>query len=629
MRETDTNRETLLKRLSELFGSYRAEWSQQDMFRHFSEPAYFSDLICYRPCVLQGGRGSGKTTALKGLTYQGQYELHGCDVKRFDSEIPFVGLYHRVDTNHVRAFSGGGVDEITWRKLFGHYFNLMIVADVVEFLVWHREKQSDDKILAIEDMRQILQRLYIDARCESYEGLNAVITNSLCDFQNVINNIGSYNPADARLSLIGEPIDYILSKIRSLGQFKKKCFYIILDEYENFEDYQQVVVNTLIKHAAKNFTFKIGVKEAGWRKKHTLDQDEYLYDPADYALIDISKKLGEGNKFFEFAKSVCEKRFMLLNDGVPFDVVGALENLTIEELAVRLGVVDHELLRAYDELPKSLIKKLGDSTPLFRFAIAFWAKAHGIPLREEVQNAIDDRTSWNTRYDNYKYHFLFKIRTGRGSGRSGHRQMLYCGFETYVKLASNNIRFLMELIYKTFERHIEEVGVLSQRVSAEVQTEAARQIGEKNLAQLECIEKDGPRIVRLLWGMGRVFELLAKEKEPGTPEVVQFYVEGGVRDKEMEDLFSVAVKNLALIRFPGNKLDGSQTKSYDYCIHPIFAPYFNYSYRKKRKMPLLLLELKGLSETPDKCVESVYRRYKDRENCHTGASEQLSFGLWG
>ena len=619
------NKDELLKRLSSLFGSYRAEWSRKDMFRHFSEPAYFADLMNFRPCVLQGGRGSGKTTALRGLTYQGQYELIGSDINRFDSDVLFIGLYHRVDTNHVRAFSGGNVDEIVWRKLFGHYFNLIVIADIVDFLNWHEEKCNSDEMLTVDEIRQVLRRLCINADCTNYRELDSIVNDALCDFQNVINNIGSYNSSKSQLSLIGEPIDFLLSKIRSLGQFQNKYFYLLLDEYENFEDYQQVVINTMIKHAANHFTFKIGVTEAGWRKKHTLDVNEGLYDPADYALIDINKKLGDGNKFFEFAKSVCEKRFEMLNEGAPFDVVGSLENLKIEDIAIRLGVEKHELMEEYTKLPTGLTKELGPISALYKFVIAYWAKTHQTPLITEVQNVITDRESWNTRYENYKYHFLFKIRTGRGSGRSGHRQMLFCGFETYVKLASNNIRFLMELIYKTFERHIEMVGDLSSQVSAELQTEVAIQIGEKNLAQLECIEKDGPRIVRLLCGLGRVFESLAKDKDPGTPEVNQFFIEGDDCDQEADRLLSVAVKNLAMIRSPGNKLYGAQTKAYDYCIHPIFAPFFIFSYRKKRKMPLYLSELKGLVENPRLFVEKVLRRYKNCED--DGASIQLSFKL--
>ena len=619
------DKDKLLKRLSSLFGSYRAEWSRRDMFRHFSEPAYFSDLVNFRPCILQGGRGSGKTTALKGLTYQGQYELIGSDINRFDSEVPFVGLYHRVDTNHVRAFSGGNLEEADWRRLFGHYFNLIFIADIVEFLNWHCEKNNNDEVLSADEMRQILKRLCINVNCTCYMALGSIVNEAVCEFQNVINNIGSYDQSKIQLSLIGEPIDFILSRISRLAQFRNKCFYLLLDEYENFEDYQQVVINTLIKHAAKYFTFKIGVKEAGWRKKHTLDKNEWLYDPADYALIDINRKLGEGNKFFEFAKSVCEKRFEILNGGTPFDVVAALESLTIEDMAIRLGVETNDLLKGYDDLPLPVLKQLGDISPLYKFVIASWAKAHKTSLVKEVQNVINNRETWNTRYNNYKYHFLFKIRTGRGSGRSGHRQMLYCGFETYTKLASNNIRFLMELIYKTFERHIEMSGGLSSQVRAEIQTEAAILIGEKNLAQLECVEKDGPRIVRLLCGLGRVFECLAKDKNPGTPEVTQFFIQGGDCDDEVDKLLSVAVKNLALLRSPGNKLDGAQTKAYDYSIHPIFAPFFIFSYRRKRKMPLLLPELKGLSEQPSTFVDTVLHRYKNCES--SDGVPQLLFGL--
>ena len=203
--------------------------------------------------------------------------------------------------------------------------------------------------------------------------------------------------------------------------------------------------------------------------------------------------------------------------------------------------------------------------------------------------------------------------------------MLYCGFETYTKLASNNIRFLMELIYKTFERHIETSGDLSSQVRAEIQTEAAILIGEKNLAQLECVEKDGPRIVRLLCGLGRVFECLAKDKDLGTPEVNQFFIQGGDCDDEVDKLLSVAVKNLAILRSPGNKLDGAQTKAYDYFIHPIFAPFFVFSYRRKRKMPLLLSELKGLSEQPSKFVDKVLHRYKNSES--NDGVPQLCFEL--
>ena len=83
----------LLEELAQLFGTYRAEWNKEDIFSHFTKPSYFSELEQLHPCVLQGGRGSGKTTALQGLSYQGQFHFRGSSITRFDNEVPYVGLY--------------------------------------------------------------------------------------------------------------------------------------------------------------------------------------------------------------------------------------------------------------------------------------------------------------------------------------------------------------------------------------------------------------------------------------------------------------------------------------------------------------------------------------------------------
>jgi hypothetical protein len=72
-----------LKKLNELFGSYRAEWLKGKIYDFFTEPSYFAALKGIRPCVLQGGRGTGKTTVLKGLSYQGQFALLNSDIKKF------------------------------------------------------------------------------------------------------------------------------------------------------------------------------------------------------------------------------------------------------------------------------------------------------------------------------------------------------------------------------------------------------------------------------------------------------------------------------------------------------------------------------------------------------------------
>lgn len=69
--------------------------------------------------------------------------------------------------------------------------------------------------------------------------------------------------------------------------------------------------------------------------------------------------------------------------------------------------------------------------------------------------------------------------------------------------------------------------------------------------------------------------------------------------------------NLALIRDPGTKAnDEYTTKDYLFSIHPIFSPFFVFSYRKKRKMRISVPELMSLAsnEGHDVMKRLLYER---------------------
>src|SRR6266516_1288727 len=107
--------QTLEEQVSELFGSYKAEWLKEHMCELFTEPAYFPELTTSRPCMLVGGRGTGKTTVLRCMSYEGQFVFQG----RTPNEIPrwnYYGLYYRVNTNRVTAFTGPELAPDRWKR---------------------------------------------------------------------------------------------------------------------------------------------------------------------------------------------------------------------------------------------------------------------------------------------------------------------------------------------------------------------------------------------------------------------------------------------------------------------------------------------------------------------------------
>lgn len=604
-------KETAKKRLNESFGSYRAEWLLKGkIFELFTEPSYFTALQDIRPCVLEGGRGTGKTTVLRGLSYHGQYALHENKISEFDN-TNFVGIYHRVDTNHSRAFTGADVSEEQWMKLFGHYFNLVFCREILRFLKWHNELDKSDDVLSPHICQLIARSINIDRDCSSQDQLIELVDLAMYEFQSKINTISDEDIPP--LSILGDPIKALTEHVSNLPQFEDKIIFIMLDEYENYMDYQQKLINTLIKHSTEHFSFKIGVRELGWRVKHTLNSDELLHDPADYVLFNLEHKLVHESHFSDFAKSVCQQRIQqVIIDEISssqYNIEQAFGTLSIEDEAEILGVEQTSYWASFMAVQPKSKKKVKNLPKMYLFFIAYWAKWHEMSIEAAIIDYLNSPEKWDTRYDNYKYNTLFKIRKGRGKRGI---QKYYSGWQTYVKLANGNIRYLMELVYRALNKHIEEGEDLNGVISHKNQTLAAQEVGLKNLSQLEGLKKNGAQLTKLLLGLGRVFQVLASTEGNIAPEKNQFSIENseGISE-ECLDLINGAVMNLALVRSTGNKLNkATHTRDYIYSIHPVFAAFFVFSFRKKRKIVLRQQELLGFISNPKPTIKSVLLKSK-------------------
>ena len=575
------------------FSQYKGEWLRDEIYQHFSEPYYFSDLKDIRPCVLQGGRGTGKTMVLRSLSYEGQYNILKKDIIEFDKN-DFVGIYIRVNTNHVRAFEGGGISMDVWSRAFGHFINLTIVREVLKFLLWHKELNASDEELNEDYCQLVAKSLGLHATPRNQKELFVNVRNALYEFQTQLNEIFDTQGKGLKYSLYEYPVDLITELATSLEQFKNKIFMILLDEFENLADYQQIILNTMIKHISNHYTFKIGVRELGWRKKHTFNEQETLNAPADYFLLDIQKKFEDAKVFSDFAKRVCEKRLREAfddEDTSMWNIENFLESITNEDEAIKLGVETTDYLRSYEELPTSLNKEIEGLPLLYKYLIAYWADSHHNSLEEEVKHFLLSKREWDTRYNNYKYAMLFKIKQGRGRGGI---QKYYSGWETFIKLSGGNIRYFTELIYNSYELHILKGKGIDEKVSIREQTNAARNTGLKNLEELEGLSKHGAQLVKLLFNLGQIFKVYA-HLDKKSPETNQFELIGE-RHSECQELLNTAVMNLALIREPGTKPnDEYTTKDYLFSIHPIFSPFFVFSYRKKRKMRISVSEFMTLA----------------------------------
>ena len=363
----------MLARLSELFGAHKAEWLGPRLFHLFSAPSYFPQMTTSRPCILVGGRGTGKTTVLRGLSYQGQYELEKRNPKSVPS-WPYYGFYYRVDTNKVGAFKGPELSEIEWLRHFGHYINLLMCVQVLRFLSWFQATTQLSTELKEDDLGSVAIAFNLPApNCN--ENLLQLLERSLTEFEAHINNVA--DRAGPKLSLQGAPVAHLLESVRRHEVFADKLFFFLIDEYENLEDYQQKLMNTLIKQSGELYSFKICVRELGWRVRNTLAENEYLVSPADYIRIDITDVM-QGAQFEDFSHRVCQDRLAALVEVNHQDVAelrALLPSISEEEEARLLGIEDHnrEVSRNLQEIvPMEIVESL---SPMEICLLEFWGKA--------------------------------------------------------------------------------------------------------------------------------------------------------------------------------------------------------------------------------------------------------------
>ena len=93
----------------------------------------------------------------------------------------------------------------------------------------------------------------------------------------------------------------LLSKaLRRAITFEHHYFVIMVDEYENYADYQQCIVNTRVKQSRREdgVTYRLFLRSGGLRTRETLAPGQLIEETHDYRL----HTLDEGMVFADFKK---------------------------------------------------------------------------------------------------------------------------------------------------------------------------------------------------------------------------------------------------------------------------------------------------------------------------------------
>ncbi|MCW1923688.1 hypothetical protein OKA05_14070 [Luteolibacter arcticus] len=580
--------------LKDRLGGFKYEWTTADLTQVFAPPSYFDDLSSARPCMLIGARGSGKTTALLGMTRLARGEADS----KHNNDL--LAVYERVDSGKTSAFSGAGVPDSQWDKIFSHYLNLSICCRLILEIKECKNPSSEE-----QDYSSVIELLRITP--QEPEPCNLKITieilrRALVDLENALNDIQALDGIP--LSILLEPIRELSSIAKQLLGFSRIIY--IFDEYENFDERQQRIVNTIIKHCTPAFVVKIGLKDYGLKTRDVLAKDQRISHLADYVQLRISEIFTK-QQFRDFSLRVLELR---LQGRIPSgkSIAELFESLSLEEeydrsvetsIKVRLENVFAGLQR---EGELSLLQK--------RFLL-LESEFRGQELLELIQRWFSDDRSLKIRFGNYSYAIV--LSDSKAKKNADGVKKLYPGIHTLADLAGANIRYFLELVYESVSEQYRR-DPTSEFIAAEAQSIAAQRVGRRALENATDGALHGPAIKGIVIGIGRVLENLARGVHGRRPEVTTFRIRDPRPPARIEDsLFLVreCIREGLFIEAPITKRSGSHVPmTQEYRIHPILSPFLGISHRKKRCIDIYADEIQVLAQDTERGIKVIESRLR-------------------
>jgi hypothetical protein len=416
---------------------------------------------------------------------------------------------------------------------------------------------------------------------------------------NYINNLKKIE----RPQVIGNGflLNIIASSILSSSLLKDKSVHVFIDEYENLLEYQQKIINTLVKHP-NPVIFNIGMRNKGLKTAATLADSEIISAPHDFTHFSFEEFSDQ--EYEELLIEICRKRLQKLPE---------LQNADSKFLDIRYYLGDYSIDYELNNINKNLILKLkanltsrigGNSNAniLLQTEDALLLRLHTVLIDRgnNIENLV-------TEYKKFLINENSKYKDWIHNNRNGlvfllvkefKKEKLYYGFTTFKLLSSGIIRFFIELCEAAFKQASRNDFLFQDPriLKPEEQTEAANYVSHYKINDIETYTPYSSFLKSFVILLGNVFEKLHTDKKCSEPERNHFSTNYDQLTDSTKTFLKSAVLYSVLQAREETKVKNSNIDSnnIEYHLNHIYAPYFQISPRRIRSLKIDPINLDAL-----------------------------------
>jgi hypothetical protein len=641
----------------------RAEEHDADIWGEFYIPPYFNRLslkTATKSTYIIGKRGCGKTMLLKYLDYHTAFSKRRVDIP--NDEASHIGIYWRVDTQFCNSLNFRGLDEHEWISIFESYFALVIAIEISRSL------------------RVIAESSYQKFTCEAFD------TSQLCslpdfhpDYPERLNQLESFLETSRRrfsswitnISASQKPflppgktfIEEMIKDIRRIEGLENASFYIYIDEVENLVPYQRRVLNSFLKHSQKPLIVSFTSKELS--KETATTGAESVNATHDFNLFSLDEEFLDENErkvFFaevflanlDLAKNICDSELLnALRDP------NSLEHRVKEPYKQKIlsDIKKRFPSKSYNELANNAINESKTMTVLneriskgisnysTEISLDDFLQYKNIPdaliivpallnrPKQTPEKILLELSKYSNRKKSSKFYDLIPNNLV-GALLELYRPYkglcpIYSGFDTFCTMANNNLRHFLILCYKALE-----VADLTDEnpceIPVETQARAAYEAADRLIREIKTFAPLGERLRMFVLRLGNVFRTLQSIPSMSEPEQNQFTINSGNRvlSDEETNFISEAIKHSIITEQLETKTKSMIGRDMvDYQLNPIYSPYFQISYRRKRKIEISVEQFQVLAFGTENDYKELSKKLA-KNNKVTKNNNNIQADIW-
>jgi len=441
-----------------------------------------------------GGKGSGKTHVLRYHSYQvARKRVHDETGLSTLTKQKFLAVFLRAAAFDASRFENVSSNKNTWQQIFGIYFELMLIEEVVDALCEVQsssaQDQFDDKAFLTE-MASITSNKSL-LTCASLGDFLQWIKDQRGNIDDAINHWAFTNQLDIsipfNLGSAALKINQAIAKWHPLLASLRLIY--LIDEIENFSTLQQEVVNTFIRYGEGQATFRVTGRLYAVKTYATINSGEENREDSEYKITVLDDILRKHRGYPQFAKKFISNHLVsgsfsdqekpshpnFFDPKKSFEEVktenfydAAIQNFNLDAARPHFiknftsAISSSKRLLSTDTTPDQIAHTLTNGFPLLlqklnilQFCKKFSVRISAKDLAEKIVKDCADFTlnkPTKEKYYSVAYgHYAGDLFAQLFAEARSSTKLPYAGFDTFVRMSAGNPRNLLIILGRAYD----------------------------------------------------------------------------------------------------------------------------------------------------------------------------------